>query len=206
MKRRRAAFASGPPRRRFRRPAASGLKRTPRPSCSARCRPVRPPCACSEARRCGSVRAWRPRHGTRSFAGSERREPGSTPRRVTRHAAVWLALTAAGPRSGCVRFAPSLGYALAPHQTLPRAERPERLRDAHGPHRRRRGRGGGLRPRGWDGRGHWRPGGAREPGGPGRRSKSAKLSRPSLRLTARVALCPPVAGEDEGSTWRGGME
>ncbi|GMI34713.1 hypothetical protein TeGR_g1011, partial [Tetraparma gracilis] len=58
------------------------------------------------------------------FAGSERREPGSTPRRVTRHAAVWLALTATGPRSGCMRFAPSLGYALAPHQTLPRAEAP----------------------------------------------------------------------------------
>ena len=58
------------------------------------------------------------------FAGSEHREPGSTSRRTTRHAAVWLALTATGPRSGCMRFAPSLGYALTPHQTLPRAEAP----------------------------------------------------------------------------------
>ena len=56
------------------------------------------------------------------FAGSD--EPGSTSRRVTRHAAVWLALKSTGPRSGCMRFAPSLGFEHMPHQTLPRAEAP----------------------------------------------------------------------------------
>ena len=50
--------------------------------------------------------------------------PGSSTSRTTRHAAVWLALTPTGPRSGCMRFAPSLGYEMHTHQTLPRAEAP----------------------------------------------------------------------------------
>ena len=54
------------------------------------------------------------------FAYSEAREPGSTARRTTRHAAVWLALTSTGRHNGCLRFAPSLGYELQPHRTLPR--------------------------------------------------------------------------------------
>ena len=58
------------------------------------------------------------------FAYSESSEPGSSATRLTRHAAVWLALTPTGPRSGCMRFAPSLGYELLPHRTLPREEAP----------------------------------------------------------------------------------
>jgi len=41
-----------------------------------------------------------------------------------RHAAVWLALTPAGPQSGCLRFAPALGFDLLDHVTLPRASAP----------------------------------------------------------------------------------
>ena len=58
------------------------------------------------------------------FAYAESEEPGSTASREKRHAAVWLALTPTGPRSSCLRFAPSLGYELLPHRTLPRAEAP----------------------------------------------------------------------------------
>lgn len=58
------------------------------------------------------------------FAYAEERAPGSTRSRTTRHAAVWLALTPAGPTSGCLRFAPSRGFSLQPHKTLPRAEAP----------------------------------------------------------------------------------
>lgn len=39
-------------------------------------------------------------------------------------AAVWLALSNTGRESGCLRFAPSLGFALLSHHTLPRAEAP----------------------------------------------------------------------------------
>ena len=58
------------------------------------------------------------------FAYAEEMSAGSSASRATRHVAVWLALTPTGPRSGCMRFAPSLGYELQPHQTLPRAEAP----------------------------------------------------------------------------------
>ena len=58
------------------------------------------------------------------FAYAESSAPGSTASRSVRHAAVWLALTPTGPRSGCLRFAPSLGYTLLPHQTLPRETAP----------------------------------------------------------------------------------
>lgn len=58
------------------------------------------------------------------FAYAESREPGSVASRTTRHAAVWLALTPTGPNSGCMRFAPSMGFELFPHRTLPRDEAP----------------------------------------------------------------------------------
>lgn len=58
------------------------------------------------------------------FAYAESDQPGSSASRAVRHVAVWLALTPTGPRSGCLRFAPSLGYELQSHRTLPRAEAP----------------------------------------------------------------------------------
>ena len=58
------------------------------------------------------------------FAYAEGVSAGSSASRATRHVAVWLALTPTGPRSGCLRFAPALGYELQPHQTLPRADAP----------------------------------------------------------------------------------
>ena len=58
------------------------------------------------------------------FAYAESEKPGSARTRAVRHVAVWVALTPTGPRSGCLRFAPSLGFELQPHTTLPRAEAP----------------------------------------------------------------------------------
>lgn len=48
-------------------------------------------------------------------------ERGATPGRKY---AVWLALSSADAASGCLRFAPSLGFALRPHETLPREDAP----------------------------------------------------------------------------------
>ena len=44
--------------------------------------------------------------------------------RKVRHAAVWLALSPTDSRSGCLRFAPKLGYSCLEHTTLPRAQAP----------------------------------------------------------------------------------
>ena len=38
--------------------------------------------------------------------------------------ALWLALSPADDRSGCLRFVPSLGYDLLPHEKLAREEAP----------------------------------------------------------------------------------
>lgn len=48
-------------------------------------------------------------------------ERGATPGRKY---AVWLALSSADAASGCLRFAPSLGFSLRPHETLPREDAP----------------------------------------------------------------------------------
>ena len=72
--------------------------------------------------KCVGVHDATPFH--QDFAYAEERAPGSTASRKTRHAAVWLALTPAGPHTGGMRFAPSLGFELWPHHTLPRAGAP----------------------------------------------------------------------------------
>jgi len=53
-----------------------------------------------------------------------------------RAGALWLALSSASTKSGCLRFAPTLGFALLPHETAPRDTAPSGFENflTHGSH------------------------------------------------------------------------
>lgn len=73
----------------------------------------------------GNIPIGTPFHQDEAYAASGHDGAASMSRNSGKHVcALWLALSDADARSGCLRFVPSLGFELLPHERLPRDEAP----------------------------------------------------------------------------------
>ena len=73
----------------------------------------------------GELPVGTPFHQDEAYAAAGHDGAASRARRTGRRVcALWLALSPADARSGCLRFAPALGFALLPHEQLPREQAP----------------------------------------------------------------------------------
>ena len=73
----------------------------------------------------GDLSVGMPFHQDEAYAAANHGGVASKSRNAGKHVcALWLALLHSDARSGCLRFVPSLGYALLPHERVSRDEAP----------------------------------------------------------------------------------